>query len=84
MEEESKEAAAERERREREAEKQSEFDKLQGDRRLLPMFPYREQLLQAIAEHQVIIIVGETGSGESAKVIFQLLVERLNLHFLGP
>ena len=64
MEEETKEAAAERERREREAEKQSEFDKLQADRRLLPMFPYREQLLQAVAEHQVIIIVGETGSGE--------------------
>jgi pre-mRNA-splicing factor ATP-dependent RNA helicase DHX16 len=62
--EESKEEAAERERGEREAERATEFERLQADRRKLPMFPYREPLLQAIAEHQVIIIVGETGSGE--------------------
>jgi hypothetical protein len=30
----------------------------------LPMFQYRDELLKAVEEHQVLIIVGETGSGE--------------------
>ena len=63
-EEETKEARAEREREEREAEKRSAFDQIQEDRKKLPMFPYREGLLKAIEEHQIIIIVGETGSGK--------------------
>jgi pre-mRNA-splicing factor ATP-dependent RNA helicase DHX16 len=66
--EETKEERAARERAEREAEKLSEFEKIQEDRRRLPIFPYREQLLQAIAEHQVIIIVGETGSGKTTQI----------------
>ncbi|KAL6774284.1 hypothetical protein ACKKBG_A24410 [Auxenochlorella protothecoides x Auxenochlorella symbiontica] len=32
------------------------------------MFPYREDLLKAIAEHQVLIIVGETGSGKTTQI----------------
>ncbi len=32
------------------------------------MFAYREELLKAIAEHQVIIIVGETGSGKTTQI----------------
>ena len=58
----------EKERKLREAEKLSKQEKLQADRKLLPMFPYRETLLQAIAEHQVLIIVGETGSGKTTQV----------------
>ena len=60
----------EAERREREAAKQTAFERLQADRKLLPMFTYREELLQAIAEHQVLIIVGETGSGKTTQVRF--------------
>ena len=52
----------------REAAKQSAFEKLQSDRRSLPMFPYREALLDAIAKHNVLIIVGETGSGKTTQV----------------
>ena len=51
----------------REAAKQSAFEKLQADRRSLPMFPYREGLLDAIAKHNVLIIVGETGSGKTTQ-----------------
>jgi len=58
----------EAERREREAAKQTAFERLQADRKLLPMYIYREELLQAIAEHQVLIIVGETGSGKTTQV----------------
>ena len=53
----------------REAAKQSAFEKLQADRRSLPMFPYREGLLDAIAKHNVLIIVGETGSGKTTQVL---------------
>jgi len=63
VEEESKEERLAREREEREQEKRSAFEKIQDDRRNLPMYPYREPLLKAIEEHQIIIIVGETGSG---------------------
>jgi ABC-type glutathione transport system ATPase component len=51
----------------REAAKQSAFEKLQADRRSLPMYPYRESLLDAIAKHNVLIIVGETGSGKTTQ-----------------
>lgn len=56
-----------RERKEREDAAKSEFERLQADRKLLPIFPYREQLLQAVAEHQIVIIVGETGSGKTTQ-----------------
>lgn len=66
--EESKEERLIREREERDAEKRSEFDKIQEGRRNLPMFPYREELLKAIEEHQILIIVGETGSGKTTQI----------------
>lgn len=34
----------------------------------LPIYPYRESLLKAIEEYQVLIIVGETGSGKTTQV----------------
>ena len=66
--EESKEERAAKERAARDEEKRSEFEKIQEGRRKLPMFPYREQLLAAIEEHQVLIIVGETGSGKTTQI----------------
>ena len=41
---------------------------LQEDRKLLPIFPYREELLNAIENHQVLVIVGETGSGKTTQI----------------
>ncbi len=37
---------------------------IQEVRKTLPVFPYREGLLKAVQEHQVLVIVGETGSGK--------------------
>ena len=34
----------------------------------LPVYPYRDDLLKAIRDHQVIIMVGETGSGKTTQV----------------
>jgi len=64
---ESAEAAEERERAAAAAAPKSEFEKLQADRALLPMFPYRDQLLAAVEAHQIVIIVGETGSGKTTQ-----------------
>ncbi|CAN1851424.1 Pre-mRNA-splicing factor ATP-dependent RNA helicase DEAH1 [Linum perenne] len=44
------------------------FEKLQEDRKTLPMYHYREELLEAIKNHQVLVIVGETGSGKTTQI----------------
>ncbi|PIA63012.1 hypothetical protein AQUCO_00200792v1 [Aquilegia coerulea] len=49
-------------------EEKSILQKLQDDRKTLPIYHYREQLLQAIADHQVLVIVGETGSGKTTQI----------------
>ena len=62
------EAEEERKRQERISAAESEFEKIQAGRRELPMFKYREELLEAIQAHQIIVIVGETGSGKTTQV----------------
>ncbi|XP_057814918.2 pre-mRNA-splicing factor ATP-dependent RNA helicase DEAH1 isoform X2 [Cryptomeria japonica] len=55
--------------------------KLQDDRKLLPIYAYREELIQAVNDHQgcqvllimhsytkVLVIVGETGSGKTTQI----------------
>ena len=37
-------------------------------RKQLPIYAYREVLLEAVRDHQVIIMVGETGSGKTTQV----------------
>lgn len=37
-------------------------------RRSLPIFGYREELIQAVRDHQILIIVGETGSGKTTQI----------------
>ncbi|EPS61353.1 hypothetical protein M569_13444, partial [Genlisea aurea] len=44
------------------------FDKLQAERKLLPIYPYRDDLLQAVNDYQVLVIVGETGSGKTTQI----------------
>merc|ERR1719410_3171466 len=34
----------------------------------LPVFPFREALIEAVREHQVLIIEGETGSGKTTQI----------------
>jgi pre-mRNA-splicing factor ATP-dependent RNA helicase DHX16 len=37
-------------------------------RKSLPIYAYREEILKAVEEHQVLIIVGETGSGKTTQI----------------
>ncbi|XP_015104196.1 pre-mRNA-splicing factor ATP-dependent RNA helicase DHX16 isoform X1 [Vicugna pacos] len=43
-------------------------ESIQAVRRSLPVFPFREELVAAIANHQVLIIEGETGSGKTTQI----------------
>ncbi|GAB2227982.1 hypothetical protein Droror1_Dr00009811 [Drosera rotundifolia] len=51
-----------------ESKAKSALEKLQQERKTLPIYAYREQLLQAVNDHQVLIIVGETGSGKTTQI----------------
>jgi len=48
--------------------KQTEYEKIQEGRKTLPVYPYRERFLQAVEEYQVLIVVGETGSGKTTQL----------------
>jgi len=41
---------------------------IQETRRKLPVYEHREELLQAIAENQIIIVQGETGCGKTTQI----------------
>ncbi len=52
-------------------------------RKSLPIFKFREDLLQAIEDHQILIIEGETGSGKTTQIP-QYLHEAVSLnHFMS-
>lgn len=57
-----------------ETERQQRVLSILETRKALPVFAYREELLNAIQTHQVIIVVGETGSGKTTQIP-QYLVE---------
>lgn len=65
--------ASEAEGSEDEEKKESILDKtnktpLQLQRESLPIFPHRTRLLETIRDHQIIILVGETGSGKTTQI----------------
>ncbi|EKM84038.1 hypothetical protein AGABI1DRAFT_110634 [Agaricus bisporus var. burnettii JB137-S8] len=42
---------------------------IQDQRKSLPIYKLRNQLLQAIGDHQVLIVVGDTGSGKTTQMV---------------
>ncbi|KAM5547489.1 pre-mRNA-splicing factor ATP-dependent RNA helicase DEAH1 [Rosa sericea] len=38
------------------------------ERKTLPIFSFHDELLQAVKDHQVLVIVGETGSGKTTQI----------------
>mmetsp|Transcript_12507 Transcript_12507/g.32136 ORF Transcript_12507/g.32136 Transcript_12507/m.32136 type:complete len:1020 (-) Transcript_12507:25-3084(-) len=45
-----------------------ESSKLQRDRVSLPVMQYREKFLEAVRDYQILIVVGETGSGKTTQL----------------
>ncbi|MEN2495450.1 MAG: putative pre-mRNA-splicing factor ATP-dependent RNA helicase dhx16, variant 2 [Marteilia pararefringens] len=41
---------------------------IEETRKSLPIYEYREQLLEAIRDHQILVIEGETGSGKTTQI----------------
>ncbi|KAJ6123274.1 Pre-mRNA-splicing factor ATP-dependent RNA helicase-like protein cdc28 [Penicillium capsulatum] len=41
---------------------------MEETRKSLPIYQFRDQIIQAVAGHQVLIIVGETGSGKTTQI----------------
>ena len=75
-------AAADQAKAKRMEEAKSEHEKLLAERKLLPIYPYREQLLDAVAAYQVVVIVGETGSGKTTQVCLQGLMRAAHAYKL--
>mmetsp|Transcript_24315 Transcript_24315/g.44703 ORF Transcript_24315/g.44703 Transcript_24315/m.44703 type:complete len:930 (-) Transcript_24315:50-2839(-) len=46
----------------------TKHEKILEGRKKLPVYPYREEFLAALQEHQVLILVGETGSGKTTQI----------------
>lgn len=46
----------------------TEHEKILEGRKKLPVFPYREEFLAAVRDHQVLVLVGETGSGKTTQI----------------
>ncbi|OQR72688.1 putative pre-mRNA-splicing factor ATP-dependent RNA helicase DHX16-like [Tropilaelaps mercedesae] len=49
---------------------------IEETRKSLPIYPFRDELLRAIADHQVLIVEGETGSGKTTQIPQYLYEDR--------
>ncbi|CCW67056.1 unnamed protein product [Phytomonas sp. Hart1] len=58
---------------------QKSHEQLQAQRCALPIYGVRAELLQLIKDHQVIVLVGETGSGKSTQLLQYLYEEGFHL-----
>eukprot|EP00128_Syssomonas_multiformis_P004343 Colp12_sorted_trinity150504_noHs@26355 len=46
----------------------AKLTKIRDDRKNLPIYAFREQIIEAVREHQVILVAGDTGCGKSTQV----------------
>ena len=46
----------------------TEREAMAKNRASLPIYPYRQDLISAVEDHQVVVIVGETGSGKTTQI----------------
>ena len=59
----------------------TKHEKILEGRKKLPVYPYREDFLSALQDHQVLVLVGETGSGKTTQSKCVLL--GMQLHSLS-
>lgn len=60
---------------------EGEYEKIQRQRKSLPAFAVKEELLRTINENQVTIVIGETGSGKTTQLTQFLLEEGFGANF---
>ena len=58
----------EREMQQRLTAAEAKAKSVEETRKSLPIYQFREQIIQAVKDHQVLIIVGETGSGKTTQL----------------
>ena len=46
----------------------TEHEKILAGRKKLPVYPYRNEFLAAVKQNQILILVGETGSGKTTQI----------------
>eukprot|EP01069_Polyplicarium_translucidae_P000234 Polyplicarium_translucidae@DN1132_c0_g1_i1.p1 len=55
--------------------RQNRMQRLAEERRMLPIYNYRDTIIQTVRDNPVVIIVGETGSGKTTQIPQYLLEE---------
>jgi pre-mRNA-splicing factor ATP-dependent RNA helicase DHX16 len=57
---------------------EAEAASIHESRKSLPMYPFRDELISAIRDHQCLIVSSETGSGKTTQIPQYILEENLN------
>lgn len=52
----------------------SKFDEILEKRLKLPVWEYRKDFFDIIANNQIMVLVGETGSGKTTQVYYNILI----------
>lgn len=58
------------------------LDTIQQQRQSLPTFEYKQDLIDAIREYSILVIIGETGSGKTTQIP-QYILEGLDVKRIG-
>ncbi|GAN09004.1 conserved hypothetical protein [Mucor ambiguus] len=61
----------------------SKYNQLQDQRAQLPTFEYKQDLIDAIREYSILVIIGETGSGKTTQIPQYILEELPELRKVG-
>lgn len=61
----------------------SKYNQLQDQRAQLPTFEYKQDLIDAIREYSILVIIGETGSGKTTQIPQYILEELPELKKVG-
>ncbi len=63
----------------------SSYAKIQEQRKTLPIYAFRDEIVNTVKTHQILILVGETGSGKTTQIaqVLSILITftiKRNLH----
>lgn len=61
----------------------SNLELLQEQRQQLPTFEYKQELIDAIREYSILVIIGETGSGKTTQIPQYILEEMPEISKVG-